>query len=98
MKISRNKLVKITDEDVTQWKTNPVTKAFIKMLEISVTGINELLLNGSMDNLLCFGRLQGNRFSTIEIYEAIKDADHEELMEVIIEFNKQLEETEDESY
>lgn len=74
-----------TKEDVQQWKTNPVTKAFILAIEVNLKNLENGLLNYCEDNLVTFGNMQGRRQTCIEILDDVKNADFEILSELVKE-------------
>lgn len=81
-------MTEFTKEDVQQWKTNPVTKAFILAIEVNLKDLEDGLLNYCDSNLVTFGNIQGRRQNCAEILEDIKNPSFEQLSELVKQENE----------
>lgn len=71
-----------SEEDVIQWKKNPVTEAFVKALSIHIEGAIHALCNVDTTNLTDFGRLQGRRFAYVDLRTEMLDPSYKYLKEL----------------
>jgi len=74
-----------TEDDVKQWKNDPVTKAFMRGIEVNLKDLEDGLLNYCDDNLVTFGQLQGSHRTCVAILADMKNPDFAELIELVKE-------------
>lgn len=86
-------LFDFTEEDVQQWKSNPVTKAILLALSKNLEYMQTSIVNYVGNDLIEFGRLQGQRIAYNDIVIGLEEPSFEELTELI----KQQKEEENET-
>ena len=66
-----------TEDDVLQWRSNPITKIFVKILEDEISSSEKELLTVTDPNLLSFGRIQGRIHAKTDFKNLIENCEYE---------------------